>query len=152
MTDKRVETQIDEEKAGFAKSSRQCAQTICRMLGRKVLRCELALKMLNRALQLYGTRAGHQNYRNEYSLVRTMLADDKQSIPIDVIVFRLIRAIPVTKKNKRVLLKNLKRWKPDTKKWKSIPSMSNFISENSKNAARHIQTIIQMVESVDVKR
>ena len=138
----------NKQRAALLRSLKQTTQLLIAMLKKRQLRIEIALKSLERSLTLYEKEfEGSNRYRGEFDLAKEFITN-MAKINVDQIMYRLLRAIPIMRKNKRYIIDNLKRLKVNSKKkWRIIPSESYFLLDWSGNADRHIRKIISMVES-----
>jgi len=126
-------------------------QVICDSISRRRFRPQFVTNSIETAIKTCAENGRNvKKYRRELELVRTWLLDPNFATNIDIVVFRLCRALPVTKKSKRKLLTRLRRYCPENNKnWRSIPNMDRVSGECSTDVKRHIDVLVSIIESTE---
>ena len=126
-----------------------CCQLLGDMLIKRKFRAEVIMKSIDFMLKGIETSGKSVvNERTEFDLVRNWLlqSSSQHDLHVDVLVYRLFRAIPLTIKAKRYLIKILRSYDPNNnKKWRSVPKIDHISVEVSKNAERHIEAAINLI-------
>ena len=132
-------------------SIRHATQIILSMIDKRRFKPQIIMKRLDLAL-IRCEHAGHEvsQQRSEYNLVNNWLLSsaNKTFITVDVVVFRLCRALPVTKGTKKRIITTLKQYDTaNTTKWRSIPEIDQISCNCSTEADRHISTLLKIIET-----
>ena len=130
---------------------RHATQIILEMIAKRRFKPQLVMKKIDWALK----RAERQNYdvreqRSEYNLVNSWLLSSgkKVFITVDTVVFRLCRALVLTRGTKRKILAALEQYDPtDTTRWRSVPDIDQISGDCSTKADRHISKLQEIIES-----
>lgn len=132
-------------------ATRHATQIILQMIAERRFKPQIIMKKIDFALM----RCEHGGYevkeqRAEYNLVNSWLLSsaEKSFITIDTVVFRLCRALPVTRGTKRKILAALEQYDPtDTTRWRSVPDIDQISGDCSTKADRHISKLQEIIES-----
>ena len=129
---------------------RHCTQLICEMLKKRRLRPLLLYRSISRAISLCENNDKNmKKYKDELTLAKKMFEklEPKCCIPADVLIFRFFRAIPITKKSKKMMLAALQAYDVTNKyKWRLLPQSNHIPCYCSENAKQHIQVLTAIIQ------
>ena len=128
---------------------RHATQIATTMLLKRKFRPQIALKTCHRALKFYG-KENRKKYRSEFERAQKLCKGDL-SVNVDIVVVKLLRSIPIIKKNKAYVLKRLMAFDAkDKRPWKITPKLDTFKEECSDNIEDHISSLIASVEATEL--
>ena len=134
-----------------AAAIRLSTQIICDAISRRRFRPQIITNSIDKTLTTCEENGRNmKNQRAELNYVRSWIlsSDPKIHTNVDVTVFRLCRALPVTKKTKKKLLTTIKSFSSENnKKWRSIPKLECISCDCSTDIRRHIDKLVSIIET-----
>ena len=135
-------------KGSFKRELKNGTQLIASMLRKRRFRPQVLCKKIHSIHKKgmnFPTRSDEMSRcRQELKLAETWINNPPRDMTCDVIVFRLLRAIPRTSFSRRYLKTVLENYsKVKNKRWKMIPEVSEIALWPNKRAAEHVEKLIE---------
>ena len=135
----------------YKQALKSAVRLLVGMLVSKRFRPEIATKAIENFLRkAESANIDVKRNRRELKTAEIWINNPPAKMSVDIIVFRLLRACPVTLFTSRYIPDALRRFEKTTtkrKKWRMIPLVDEISVEDNNRVLEHIKTLINHFES-----